>query len=172
LILLLLGLAVKRGLFTLDYAWNTDDAFLKVDPLVNAQAVFVAADKHGNLHATEPMHYNALNPKPQDACVRDGLSQRNTMYSFRRTGLYEALREHGREQARTLAGHSLQSDVLHTHYDTVGMGDVDIQGWRFGTEQSSRKEMSKKPWQGHTTVCNATKVTTTCPVCAWVHCAG
>jgi hypothetical protein len=43
------------------------------------------------------MRHDALISKLTDTCVRVGLSQRNMMYSFRRTGLAKTIREHGTE---------------------------------------------------------------------------
>lgn len=74
------------------------------------------------------------------------------MYSPRRTSLSETSRTHGTKQAKILAGHDSNSNLIHDYYDTVGMGDIDVQGWRFGSHMTSKNELSKKPRQGYTTV--------------------
>jgi hypothetical protein len=59
--LIILAIAIIRGLFTLDYVLTIDNKWLKTDNAVNDQAVFIAADRAGSLDANTPMRENALN---------------------------------------------------------------------------------------------------------------
>ncbi|KAI8940677.1 hypothetical protein NX059_001947 [Plenodomus lindquistii] len=145
LTLILLGLALERRLFPggLDYVTTTDDLFLKVDPVVNAQAVFVASDQSGQSLPDTPMSYNALNPKLSATCLEAGLPSRNTMYSFRRTRIIESKRAFSLELTKETAGHRPDSDA-HQRYDTVDQGDLDMQAYRWGKQSGkSRLELQK-----------------------------
>jgi hypothetical protein len=67
---LLFSLAYERGLFvdSLSDLLQSDVRLIKKDPVVNKQAVFVAADSEGNLIPEQDMGYGSLNPKLQEVC--------------------------------------------------------------------------------------------------------
>ncbi|KAI8937069.1 hypothetical protein NX059_006288 [Plenodomus lindquistii] len=145
LTLVLLGLALHRGLFPggLEYITTTKDMFLKVDAKVNAQAVFVACDQAERTLPDTPMNFNALNPKLQAMCLEAGLPERNTMYCFRRTRIIEMKRGFNLELTKEVAGHRPDSHS-HERYDTVGVGDIDIQAYRWGRDSGkSRLDLQK-----------------------------
>jgi len=142
--LTMLGLAIKRGLFPggMAYVLETNDAWLKTDPIVAKQAVFVAADHQGNITPDVPMKTDALNPRLRRACIDAGLPQRNTMYCFRRTRIIETKHAHGTDAARAIAAHTDDSSA-HERYDTINIGDIDIQSYILGTKSMSREDARK-----------------------------
>lgn len=148
LTLILLGIAVNRGLFSLDYAINTTDVFFKeLNPEVLKQAVLVSADEKGNIAQESPMHEDDLDTKLRQVCAVAGLPYHGTMYSFRRTALPEASSYHGQEGANDLAGHTETSEVLRKHYGMVSIGGVDIQGYQVGLSNTPEDEITEKPRQ-------------------------
>jgi len=92
---------------------------------------FLAADSHGINTSGEPMKSGALNPRLREMCINAGLPQRNAMYSFRRTRIIETKHEHGE------ATHADDSNARE-QYDTVGVGDIDIQSYILSRELESR----------------------------------
>jgi len=107
------------------------------NPIALDQAVFLAAASHGTITPGEPMKSGKLNPRLREACIDVGLSQRNTMYSFCRTRIIETKHEHGEAAAHAIAAHADDSDA-HEYYDTVGVGDIDIQSYILGRERWSQ----------------------------------
>ncbi|KAH7344368.1 hypothetical protein BKA66DRAFT_579444 [Pyrenochaeta sp. MPI-SDFR-AT-0127] len=145
--LILLGIAYERGLFvqTLEdiLSQTPHNVFIKKEPNVDKQAVFVAASQAGHLDPTKPMNIHALNPKLQQLCTGIGLFERNTYYSFRRSAIIEVRRQHTTESAKDFAHHKLNSNSLF-FYDNVGFGDIDMQQYRLGgAESMSREEVRK-----------------------------
>ncbi|KAI4649798.1 uncharacterized protein J4E79_009643 [Alternaria viburni] len=114
-----------------------NDVWLRTDPVVVNQAAFLAADSHGTITPGEPMKSGALNPHLREGCIDAGLPQRNTMYCFRRTRTIETKHEHGETAARAIAAHADDSNA-HEYYDTVGVGDIDIQSYILGRERASQ----------------------------------
>ncbi|CAN9084703.1 unnamed protein product [Alternaria alternata] len=125
LALILLGIACQRGLF------------------VQTLEVFVQADQAGNLHPDKEMPSSALNPKLQQLCTGVGLLERNTYYSLRRTAIVETRREHGTEKAKDLAFHVANANSLF-FYDNVGFGDLDMQHFRQGGDETMSREEIRK----------------------------
>ncbi|KAI8939896.1 hypothetical protein NX059_003625 [Plenodomus lindquistii] len=117
LTLVLLGLALHRGLFPggLEYITTTKDMFLKVDVKVNAQAVFIACDQAERTLPDTPLNFNAFNPKLQTICLEAGLPERNTMYCSRRIRIIEMKRGFSLELAKDVAGHRLDSYAHEMH---------------------------------------------------------
>ena len=138
LTLILTGIAVERGLFTMDYIENTDDERLKTSPTVVKQPVFVRVDKHGDLSA-EAMGDSSVNPVLRDALVSANLPAYCTIYSFRRESIRDTKNTYSTELAKELAGHRPDSNSI-TYYDSIGLGDADIQALRTKTSGLSRKE--------------------------------
>lgn len=98
------------------------------------------------------MHYDALNPKLRNTCLRARLSNRNTMYSFRRTGLSETMRAHGNAETKRS---SLDTTWILMCYNKDDVGDIDIQGWAFGITQKPRSDTSREMRQRHNNVYRA-----------------
>ncbi|KAJ4305039.1 hypothetical protein N0V90_000568 [Kalmusia sp. IMI 367209] len=141
--IVLFGIAYKRGLFTQSLKTILDqkpsEAFLRKNPDVDHQAVFVAANQAGFLDPTEPMRINALNPKLQQLCAAVGLLERNTYYSICRTAIIKVRREHGTEAAKDIAFHKPSANSLF-FYDNVGFGDIDMQQFRLGGPEGLTRE--------------------------------
>jgi hypothetical protein len=129
LTLTLLAQALRRNLFPggIDYVLNTQDMWLKTDPDVANQAVFVASHQNGGILPEQPMKSSALNPRLRRALIDAGLPQRNTMYCFRRERIIHTKHMYGTEAAKTIAVHKENTDT-HNVYDVVNVGDIDIQG--------------------------------------------
>lgn len=68
--------------------YNDNIMFLKVDPIISQQAVFVGADRN-SLMPELAMRESASHPKRREMCDFIGLLDRNTMYSFRRAATYQ-----------------------------------------------------------------------------------
>jgi len=83
------------------------------------------------------MKSGALNPRLHEACIDTGLPQRNTMHYFRRTRIIETKHEHGEAVTRPIAAHADDSNA-HKYYDTVGVGDIDIQSYILGRERQTQ----------------------------------
>lgn len=154
LTLVLTALAVRRGLFPggLDHILSTNEHWLKKDPVVDEQAVFVAVDKQGNLDPNEPMISEALNPRLQSACTDAGLPQHNTMYCFRRNRIVTAKHDHSTELAKTIAGHG-EFTSTHTRYGPDQVRDIDIQAFTLarnsdeGLSREECRELSRQAYQ-------------------------
>ncbi|KAF2279952.1 uncharacterized protein EI97DRAFT_477460 [Westerdykella ornata] len=141
---LLLGLAYLRGLFVdpWDMIWHDDHVYLRKNPDVDEQAVFVAVDVQGRrLLLDTPMKENALNPKLGDMCIDVGLFQRNTMYSLRRAAISETKRRVGSESARELANHRPDGSSLYA-YAHRGFADVDITAFRLQEQGLTTEEVA------------------------------
>ena len=109
-----------------------DNAWLKTDPVVSNQTVFLPADSHGTITPGKPMKSGALNPHLREACIDAGYSQRNTMYCFRPTRITETKHEHGEAAARAIAAHADDSNA-NEYYNTVGVCDIDIYSYIRGS---------------------------------------
>jgi hypothetical protein len=104
--LIILAIAIIRGLFTLDYVLTVDNKWLKTDNAVNDQAVFIAADRAGSLDANTPMRENALNLKLQVMCILAALSQCSSRYCWRRGVIIDIKHKQGPDAARDIVGYS------------------------------------------------------------------
>lgn len=140
LTLILLGNAIVRGLFPggLGYVLTTEDQYLKTNASVAAEPVFVRLDASGQL-SKDAMHADSLNTKLREALVEAGLPSYCTMYSFRREAIRSTKISEGTEVAKDLANHEPDSNAI-SYYDTIGLGDVDIQAMRTRTEGMSRED--------------------------------
>ncbi|KAJ8116781.1 hypothetical protein OPT61_g1866 [Boeremia exigua] len=125
LTLILLGIAVNRGLFPgeLDYA------------------VFISAETQDLTHK-KPMHVNRLTPKLQEGLVLAGLPSNNTMSSFRREATHDTKLD-DTEKGKELAGQAPDLTAI-MFYDTIGLGDADLEAFMTGIEGISREDAWKK----------------------------
>jgi hypothetical protein len=140
LTLTLLGQAIKRGLFPggLAYVCETTDTWLKVDPVIAQQPVFVAANTAGSIDVNEPLKVAALNTRLRSTLIAAGLPQRNTMYCFRRERITATKHKYGTDAARDIAGHAGGS-ASHERYDSANTGDIDLQGQCYYDAITSRE---------------------------------
>src|SRR5690349_11923463 len=94
LTLVLLAWAVRRGLFPggLKYALETRDSYLKVDPAVNEQAVFVASNQLSEIYPSVPLGHGALNFKtPRKLyCCRTSTVQHDVLIPESQNRAHEA----------------------------------------------------------------------------------
>ncbi|KAH3914631.1 hypothetical protein HBH56_091850 [Parastagonospora nodorum] len=101
------------------------------------------------------MKTSALNPRLRMACIDAGLPARNTMYCFRRERIIHAKHTYGTEAAKTIAGH-VEGSNAHEHYDTVNVGDIDIQAYNACRESMSREDARKMFRQANQSLYNQT----------------
>jgi len=83
------------------------------------------------------MKSGALNPRLRESCIYAGLPYRDTTYCFRRTRIVETKHEHGEAGARAIAAHAEDSSA-HEYYDTVGVGEIDVQSCILGRKRVSQ----------------------------------
>jgi hypothetical protein len=89
------------------------------------------------------MNSGAMNRKLQELCVRVGLLEDNTLYSFRRAAASETIDQHGVAAAQELLGHHPDDKASILYYDPVGMGRTDMTAFRVGGEMLSKAEIEK-----------------------------
>ncbi|KAK7180359.1 hypothetical protein DPSP01_013128 [Paraphaeosphaeria sporulosa] len=150
LALILLGLAVERGLFVSSIedilAGGDGGVFVEKHTHIARQAVFVAAKQNGDIDPEKPMNTRALNDKLQKLCASIGLIERNTYYSLRRTAIIETRRKEGKLSAQDLAGHVPTANSL-VFYDNMGFGDLDLTRFRLRKDSGevlTGNEMSRE----------------------------
>ncbi|EAT88168.2 hypothetical protein SNOG_04408 [Parastagonospora nodorum SN15] len=77
------------------------------------------------------------------------------MYCFRRERIIHAKHTYGTEAAKTIAGH-VEGSNAHEHYDTVNVGDIDIQAYNACRESMSREDARKMFRQANQSLYNQT----------------
>jgi len=113
---------------------RTDDASLKSDLIVWNQAALLITANHDTITPDKPMKSTVPNPRLREACADAGPPERNTMHYLRRTHIIKPKREHGEAAVRAIAAHADDS-ATHDYYDTVGVGDIDIQSYILSMER-------------------------------------
>jgi hypothetical protein len=76
------------------------------------------------------MNSRAMNRKLQELCLRVGLVEDNTLYSFRRAAASQTIDQHGVAAAQELPGHHLVDKASILYYDPIGMGRTDMTAFR------------------------------------------
>ncbi|EUC50907.1 hypothetical protein COCMIDRAFT_21622 [Bipolaris oryzae ATCC 44560] len=144
--ILMFLLAFERGLFveSLDDLLNGTARFIKKNSVVDKQAVFVSADKNGDLVPTKDMGYGALNPKLREMCQIVGLFEYNNMYAFRREAATVTKHTHGLANAQELLNHLPSAqNAYYLHYDHQGFGMRDTTAFRLGGPRLSEEDIRK-----------------------------
>jgi hypothetical protein len=83
-----------------------------------------------------------MNRKLQELCLRVGLVEDNTLYSFRRAAASQTIDQHGVAAAQELPSHHPVDKAPILYYDPIGMGRTDMTAFRLGGETLSKAEIA------------------------------
>jgi hypothetical protein len=95
------------------------------------------------------MNSGAMNRKLQELCLRVGLVEDNTLYSFRRAAASQTIDRHGVAAAQELPSHHPVDKAPILYYDPIGMGRTDMTAFRLGGETLSKAEIAFFFWQSN-----------------------